>query len=111
MSSKIGLRGLERNTIKNTARTLFEEGYNNPLLRFSFGLYGTIPIGSHINLGNTNEPLLVAKIPVNGTADKWDDISSSSLAAKAKTMQLLTCETTIYLPDILDFSPTTKNAL
>ncbi|KAI0910526.1 hypothetical protein F4823DRAFT_368233 [Ustulina deusta] len=67
MSSKIGLRGLERNTIKNTARTLFEEGYNNPLLRFSFGLYGTIPIGSHINLGNTNE---VSPSP------RWANLSS-----------------------------------
>ncbi|KAI1752812.1 hypothetical protein F4782DRAFT_115916 [Xylaria castorea] len=53
----------------------------------------------------------LAKIPVNGTADKWDDISASSLVAEAKTMQFLKRETTIPLPDVLDFSSTTQNAL
>ncbi|KAJ2984770.1 hypothetical protein NUW58_g5889 [Xylaria curta] len=53
----------------------------------------------------------LAKIPVNGTADKWDDISASSLVAEAKTMQLLKRETTIPLPDVLDFSSTTQNTL
>ncbi|KAI0544836.1 hypothetical protein F4679DRAFT_600305 [Xylaria curta] len=53
----------------------------------------------------------LAKIPVNGTAGKWDDISASSLAAEAKTMQFLKRETTIPLPDVLDFSSTIQNAL
>ncbi|KAI0109579.1 hypothetical protein GGR51DRAFT_512001 [Nemania sp. FL0031] len=53
----------------------------------------------------------LAKIPINGTADKWDAISASSLAAEARTMQLLKRETTIPLPDVLDFSSTTQNVL
>ncbi|KAJ8132809.1 hypothetical protein O1611_g817 [Lasiodiplodia mahajangana] len=53
----------------------------------------------------------LVKIPANGTANKWDDISASSLVAEAKTMQLLKRETTIPLPDVFDFSSTTQNAL
>lgn len=53
----------------------------------------------------------VAKIPINGTADKWDELSASALTSEAKTMRLLKRETTIPLPDILDFSPTPSNAL
>ncbi|KAI1735056.1 hypothetical protein F4680DRAFT_461952 [Xylaria scruposa] len=53
----------------------------------------------------------LVKVPVNGTADKWDDTSASSLAVEAKTMKFLKCETTIPLPDVLDFSSTTQNAL
>ncbi|KAI0399442.1 hypothetical protein F4802DRAFT_589477 [Xylaria palmicola] len=53
----------------------------------------------------------LAKIPINGTADKWNDISAASLVAEAKTMQLLKTETTIPLPAVLDFSSTTQNAL
>ncbi|KAI0196595.1 hypothetical protein EV127DRAFT_417022 [Xylaria flabelliformis] len=53
----------------------------------------------------------LVKIPTNGTADKWDDVSASSLVAEAKTMQFLKRETTIPLPDVLDFSSTTQNPL
>lgn len=53
----------------------------------------------------------LAKIPINGTATKWDELSADSLASEAKTMHLLKRETTIPLPDVLDFSPTTENPL
>ncbi|KAI1124236.1 hypothetical protein F5Y10DRAFT_249913 [Nemania abortiva] len=53
----------------------------------------------------------LVKIPINGTADKWDDISASSLVAEAKTMQFLKRETSIPLPDVLDFSPSTKSPI
>lgn len=53
----------------------------------------------------------VAKIPINGTASKWDELSASALASEANTMRLLKRETTIPLPDVLDFSSTTQNTL
>lgn len=56
-------------------------------------------------------PRWVAKFPINGTASKWDELSASALASEANTMRLLKRETTIPLPDVLDFSSTTENAL
>lgn len=54
---------------------------------------------------------LVVKIPINGTASKWDEMSASALTSEANTMRLLKRETTIPLPDVLDFSSTTQNTL
>lgn len=53
----------------------------------------------------------IAKIPINGTASKWDELSASALTSEANTMRLLKRETTIPLPDVLDFSSTTQNTL
>ncbi|KAI1388207.1 uncharacterized protein F4822DRAFT_428829 [Hypoxylon trugodes] len=53
----------------------------------------------------------LVKIPINGTASNWDELSASSLASEAKTMRLLKRDTTIPLPDVLDFSSTTENTL
>lgn len=53
----------------------------------------------------------VVKIPINGTASKWDELSASALASEANTMRLLKRETTIPLPDVLDFSSTTQNTI
>lgn len=53
----------------------------------------------------------LVKIPVTGTAKKWDEVCASSLTAEAKTMQLLKRETTIPIPEVLGFSSTTQNAL
>ncbi|KAI8630610.1 hypothetical protein F5Y19DRAFT_474406 [Xylariaceae sp. FL1651] len=48
-------------------------------------------------------------VPVNGTASKWDDLTASSIGVKAKTMQILKCEMTIALPEVLGFSLTSEN--
>ncbi|KAJ5931518.1 hypothetical protein N7516_006007 [Penicillium verrucosum] len=53
----------------------------------------------------------IAKIPINGTVSKWDELSASALISEANTMRLLKRETTIPLPDVLDFSSTTQNTL
>ncbi|KAI1370436.1 hypothetical protein F4677DRAFT_438371 [Hypoxylon crocopeplum] len=53
----------------------------------------------------------VVKIPINGTAGKWNDSSASAMASEASTMRMLKRETTIPLPDVLDFSSTTQNTL
>lgn len=56
-------------------------------------------------------PRWVAKFPINGSASKWDELSASALASEANTMRLLKRETTIPLPDVLDFSSSTENTL
>ncbi|KAI5460442.1 hypothetical protein BGZ63DRAFT_404912 [Mariannaea sp. PMI_226] len=53
----------------------------------------------------------VARFPINGTENKWDELSASALTSEAKTMRLLKRETTIPLPDVLAFSATTDNSL
>jgi len=71
------------------------------------------PRGPHVLFPLTFDTDLrwVAKIPINGTADKWDELSASALTSEAETMRLLKRETTIPLPNVLDFSSTTHNAL
>ncbi|KAI9370112.1 hypothetical protein BJX61DRAFT_544920 [Aspergillus egyptiacus] len=56
-------------------------------------------------------PRWLVKIPINGTAEKWDELSASALACEANTMRLLKRETSIPLPEVLDFSSTTENIL
>lgn len=53
----------------------------------------------------------IAKIPINGTMNKWDELSASALTSEAKTMRVLKRETTIPLPEVLDFSSSTENPL
>lgn len=53
----------------------------------------------------------LVKIPINGTAAKWDELAASALACEANTMRLLKRQTSIPLPDVLDFSSTTENPL
>jgi hypothetical protein len=56
-------------------------------------------------------PRWVAKFPINGIPGKWDRLCAASLDSEANTMRLLKRETTIPLPDVLDFSSTTRNPL
>lgn len=51
------------------------------------------------------------KIPVNGTEEGWNDMSSSALTSEAETMRLLGRETTIPIPVVFDFSSTLGNPL
>ncbi|RDW93815.1 phosphotransferase family protein [Aspergillus mulundensis] len=53
----------------------------------------------------------IAKFPINGTESKWNELSASALTSEASTMRLLKRETTIPVPEVLDFSSTTKNSL
>lgn len=53
----------------------------------------------------------MAKFPVNGTPEKWNELSSRALDAEANTMRLLKKETTIPLPTVFDFSATADNKL
>lgn len=53
----------------------------------------------------------LVKIPINGTAARWDELSASALACEANTMRLLKRQTSIPLPDVLDFSSQIENPL
>ncbi|KAF3001623.1 hypothetical protein E8E14_007760 [Neopestalotiopsis sp. 37M] len=56
---------------------------------------------------NKNGPV----IPIAGTPELWDESSTKALISEAKVMQLLKRETTIPLPEVLDFSPTRENII
>ncbi|KAH8759304.1 hypothetical protein F5883DRAFT_426690, partial [Diaporthe sp. PMI_573] len=61
ISSEHGLRYFERDTVENAVQKLVDTVYENPLLRDSLGLRGTVTFESHTNLGpldgNLSEPL------------------------------------------------------
>ncbi|RYP56570.1 hypothetical protein DL771_011749 [Monosporascus sp. 5C6A] len=57
ISSELGLRDFERDTVENAVRKMFEEAYKDPPLRSRLGLEGTITFESHTNLGNTDNAI------------------------------------------------------
>ncbi|KAF9872599.1 hypothetical protein CkaCkLH20_09778 [Colletotrichum karsti] len=57
ISSEIGLRNFERDTVENTVQKLIDEAYNNPQLRNDLGLQGTVTFESHTNLVETDDSL------------------------------------------------------
>ncbi|KAF6811218.1 hypothetical protein CPLU01_15154 [Colletotrichum plurivorum] len=57
ISSEIGLRNFERDTVENTVQKLIDEAYKNPRLRDDLGLQGTVTFESHTNLGETDDSL------------------------------------------------------
>ncbi|KAL2193978.1 hypothetical protein P885DRAFT_71775 [Corynascus similis CBS 632.67] len=61
ISSEHGLRYYERDTVENAVQKLVDAVYENPVLRASVGLRGTVTFESHTNLGTIDggpsEPL------------------------------------------------------
>ncbi|KAK1637271.1 hypothetical protein BDP81DRAFT_427086 [Colletotrichum phormii] len=57
ISSEIGLRNFERDTVENTVQKLIDEAYKNPQLRDDLDLQGTVTFESHTNLGETDDSL------------------------------------------------------
>ncbi|SPO01591.1 uncharacterized protein DNG_04264 [Cephalotrichum gorgonifer] len=53
----------------------------------------------------------MARFPVSGTKERWDDLCSRALASEAETMKMLKKETTIPLPDVIDYCSTVHNEL
>ncbi|KAH8653613.1 hypothetical protein BX600DRAFT_440680 [Xylariales sp. PMI_506] len=51
ISSEIGLRAFERDTVENAVKKLVDATYNDELLRSSLDLQGTVTFESHTNLG------------------------------------------------------------
>jgi hypothetical protein len=59
ISSEIGLRNFERDTVENAVQKLVNEAYGDLLLRSSLGLQGTVTFESHTNLGKTDEHMSI----------------------------------------------------
>jgi hypothetical protein len=57
ISSEIGLRNFERDTVENAVQKLVDEVYGNLLLRSSLGLQGTVTFDSHTNLGPRDDSI------------------------------------------------------
>ncbi|RYP19772.1 hypothetical protein DL766_008357 [Monosporascus sp. MC13-8B] len=53
ISSEIGLRHFERDTVENAVQKLVDEAYGDLSLRDSLGLQGSVTFESHTNLSNT----------------------------------------------------------
>ncbi|KAI1839791.1 hypothetical protein JX266_013997 [Neoarthrinium moseri] len=51
ISSELGLRDFERDTVENAVRKLFGEAFRDPQIRSGLGLQGDISFESHTNLG------------------------------------------------------------
>jgi len=56
-------------------------------------------------------PHWVVKIPGNGTAGQWTEECVSRLISEVKTMKMLKRETTIPVPDVIEFSSITQNSI
>jgi hypothetical protein len=51
------------------------------------------------------------KVPINGNAEHWDELSANQLQSEARTMQLIKRRTSIPLPEVFGFSATLSNQL
>ncbi|WQF90592.1 hypothetical protein CDEST_15606 [Colletotrichum destructivum] len=57
ISSEIGLRNYERDSVEIAVPNLVDEAYDNLRLRIDLGLHGTVTFESHTNLGETDDTL------------------------------------------------------
>ena len=57
ISSEHGLRYYERDTVENAVQKLVDAVYENPVLRASVGLRGTVTFESYTNLGTIDSSL------------------------------------------------------
>ncbi|KAK3290202.1 uncharacterized protein B0H64DRAFT_413623 [Chaetomium fimeti] len=51
------------------------------------------------------------KIPINGAAEHWDELSAEQLQSEARTMQFIKRRTSIPLPEVFGFSTSLANPL
>ncbi|KAK4119690.1 hypothetical protein N657DRAFT_666476 [Parathielavia appendiculata] len=65
-----GLRYYERDTVENAVQKLVDAVYENPVLRASIGLRGTVTFESHTNLGTVDGSLSVPPepAPISGSS-------------------------------------------
>ncbi|KAK4119370.1 hypothetical protein N657DRAFT_557289, partial [Parathielavia appendiculata] len=70
ISSEHGLRYYERDTVENAVQKLVDAVYENPVLRASIGLRGTVTFESHTNLGTVDGSLSVPPepAPISGSS-------------------------------------------
>lgn len=58
-----------------------------------------------------DETRWIVKIPINGSKQRWNQLSGKAITSEALTMKLIKRRTTIPIPEVLDFSSTSDNAL
>jgi hypothetical protein len=70
ISSEIGLREFERDTVEIAVKKLVDKVYVDPQLRSLLGLRGTVTFESHTNLGTTDDNLASAQhMSLSGAGD------------------------------------------
>ncbi|CEJ91513.1 hypothetical protein VHEMI07216 [[Torrubiella] hemipterigena] len=57
ISSELGLRNFQREVVENAVQKLVERAYEDPVLRTSLDLQGTVTFKSHTNLGTPDDAL------------------------------------------------------
>ncbi|KAJ3494911.1 hypothetical protein NLG97_g3766 [Lecanicillium saksenae] len=72
-------------------------------------IYGSFNVLFPIRFAGRKRWLL--KIPSHGVKDHWNELAAQALVAEATTMRALKADTTIPVPQVFDFSPTTDNTL
>ncbi|KAL3467014.1 hypothetical protein BJX64DRAFT_249438 [Aspergillus heterothallicus] len=53
----------------------------------------------------------IARFPFSGIKGRWNELCAAALESEAKTMTFLKLETTVPLPEVLDFCTTLENPL
>ncbi|POS76537.1 hypothetical protein DHEL01_v205080 [Diaporthe helianthi] len=79
ISSEVGLRNFQRDTVENAVQKLVDKAYSNERLRQKIGLQGIVTFESHTNLGQTNETLSEA---IEQMSIEQDDIDAAATASK-----------------------------
>ncbi|KAK8872288.1 serine/threonine protein kinase [Apiospora arundinis] len=82
ISSEIGLRNFERDTVENAVQKLVDEAYKDPVLRNTLSLRGTVTFESHTNLGQDDTALSESFEQLSTSAD-----SSRSTASRSKSLK------------------------
>ncbi|KAK8093313.1 serine/threonine protein kinase [Apiospora kogelbergensis] len=82
ISSEIGLRNFERDTVENAVQKLVDEAYKDPALRNTLSLRGTVTFESHTNLGQDDTALSESFEQLSTSAD-----SSRSTASRSKSLK------------------------
>lgn len=81
ISSEIGLRAFERETVENAVKKLVDHTSADPVLRRSLGLQGTETFESHTNLGNS-------RVDISESMERFsmggDDLLQTSAASRAR---------------------------
>uniref|UniRef100_L2G987 Serine threonine protein kinase n=1 Tax=Colletotrichum fructicola (strain Nara gc5) TaxID=1213859 RepID=L2G987_COLFN len=84
ISSELGLRNFQRDTVENAVQKLVEKAYSNERLRQKIGLQGIVTFESHTNLGQTDEALPEAMEQMSIEQDDNDPAATASKLSNHK---------------------------
>ncbi|KAL2129652.1 hypothetical protein VTI74DRAFT_7486 [Chaetomium olivicolor] len=86
ISSEHGLRSFQRDTVENAVQKLVDAVYENPVLRASIGLRGTVTFESHTNLGTIDGSLSEPpeRAPLSGSSAGEAALAPSAAVRKPR---------------------------